>query len=97
MTAMGKEIIRKSFFKDGILVFNNLRVWKLGPEEEHVLNDGKEEFECIDGNHRLIVLREILSSVDPEINKQFADKDPEWMVDLIKVYNFSKPDIKILV
>ena len=57
VTKRGKQLIAQAIDEEGVLTSEYLLLCLLLPEER-TLNDGKEEYECINGNHRLAVLKE---------------------------------------
>ena len=58
VTKRGKSIIQQSMEEEGIVLKEHLLLRPLGPNE-CVLKDGKPEYHCVDGNHRLAVIRDM--------------------------------------
>lgn len=57
ITPVGMRAIAQSFAEKGLLE-NEPLLLRMLPPEEAVLKDGLFEYECVDGNHRLMVLRQ---------------------------------------
>jgi hypothetical protein len=77
--------MRSAMLQNGILCDEIIRVREL-LQDELLLKDGLPEYEAIDGNHRIMMAR------------QLDEPDIEWQVDLIDVRNIPfKPFIQALI
>ncbi len=76
VTERGKLIMRKAFEEKGVLRDQPLYLRQL-PANELVLKDGQAEYQVIDGNHRLTVIR------------QLGNLDLLWKCNIAKVMSCS--------
>ena len=57
VTAQGLEVIRQAFEADGFVTMGNHFLVRKLLDHELILKDGEDEYECIDGNHHLQLLK----------------------------------------